>query len=608
MPGISGIISDRLNPGDRAALDSMIRCMLHEKFYKSGTFLSEQAGLAIGWVSHPSSFSDCMPVWNEGKNVCLIFSGEIYPDPSEIDRLRAEGHQFAGENADYLVHLYEELGLKFLERLNGWFCGVIVDLREEQTFLFNDRYGIGRICYHEDRGKFYFASEAKSLLRILPHLRSLDFKRLGEVFSCGAVLQNRTLFSGVSLLPGSSVWSFSKSQPTRKETYFEPRLWEEQPTLSEADYYEQLKETWKRVVPRYFPENEHVGLSLTGGVDSRMILAWAPRPPGGFPCYTFSGRYRDCNDVKLARQLAKLCHQPYQTIPIDGVFLSQFPALVEKVAYISEGNLDASATIDLFAQREARKIAPIRVTGTNGGELLRRLVMFKPQGLAEEILSPEMQGSVSEAASTYTEELNCHRLSFAAFKQTPWHMNSRMILERSQITLRLPYCDNELVRLSYQASPTLAEANDPALRLVAEGNPALARIGTDRALTLQSIPGIGKARHLIQEFTFKAEYAYDMGMPQWLARADRTLAPLRLENLFLGRHKFHHFRVYYRDELGRNVQEILLDPRTLSRPFLNRAGVESVVRGHIGGYRNYTMEIHRLLSIELMQRQLIEQN
>ena len=496
MPGIAGIISNRLNPGNRAELDSMIRSLLHEDFYKFGTFISEEAGLAVGWVTHPGSFSDCMPVWNEEKNVCLIFTGEDYRDCSGLDRLRTGGHQFSAQNASYLVHQYEDLGCKFLERVNGWFSGLIIDTRDEQAFLFNDRYGIGRVCYHEHAGRFYFASEAKSLLKVLPHLRSLDLKSLGEVFSCGSVLQNRTLFSGVSLLPGGSLWSFGKSQPVRKGEYFEPRSWEGLPILSEAGYYEQFKETWKRILPRYFPENESAGLSLTGGVDSRMILAWAPRPAGGLPCYTFSGRYRDCNDVKLARHLAKLSRQPYQTIPIDGVFLSQFPSLAEKVAYIGEGNLDASGTIDLFVQREARKIAPIRVTGTNGGELLRRLVMFKPTGLAQEMVNPDMGPSLSEAASTYAKELNCHKLSFTAFKQTPWYMNSKFVVERSQITMRVPFCDNELVRLSYQAPPSLAEANEPALRLIADGNSALGRIGTDRALQIQSFPGIGKARHL----------------------------------------------------------------------------------------------------------------
>jgi asparagine synthase (glutamine-hydrolysing) len=608
MPGIAGIISNRLNLENRAELDTMVRCLVHEAIHESGTFVSDEVGVAIGWVSHAGLFSNGMPVWNEERNICFVLTGEDYQDRAAIDRLRAEGHQFGAQNASYLVHLYEDLGLKALEQMNGWFSGLIVDLRKGQAFLFNDRYGVGRICYHEYDGKVYFASEAKSLLKVLPHLRSLDFKSLGEVFSCGSVLQNRTLFSGVSLLPGGSVWSFSKSQPTRKERYFEPRLWEELPALSEADYYEQLKETWKRILPRYFPVNESTGLALTGGVDSRMILAWAPRPPGALPCYTFSGRYRDCNDVKLARRLAKLGEQPYHTISIDGAFLSEFRSLAERVAYIGEGNLDASGTIDLFVQREARKIAPIRMTGTNGGELLRRLVMFKPAGLPARMLSPDMRRSTSEAESTYFRELNCHRLSFTAFKQTPWYMNSKFVVERSQITMRLPYCDNELVRLSYQAPPSLAQANEPALRLIAEGNPALGRVGTDRAIHMQPIPGIGKLRHFIQEFTFKAEYAYDVGMPQWLARADHALAPLHLENLFLGHHRVHHFRVYYRDELARYLHEVLLDPHTLHRPFLDGPGIEAMVRGHVSGYRNYTNEIHRLLIIELMQRQLIEQN
>jgi asparagine synthase (glutamine-hydrolysing) len=607
MPGITGIITNRLNADHRIQVDAMVKSLTYEDFYKPGSLVNEKAGVAVGWVSHAGSFSDCMPVWNENKTVLLVFTGEDYQDQSRIERLRAEGHEFDSRNATYLVHLYEELGLKFLEQINGWFSGLIVDLRENRIVLFNDRFGVGRICYHETEDGFYFSSEAKSLLNVLPHLRSLDLKSLGEVFSCGSVLQNRTLFSGVSLLPGGSVWSFSKSQPATKGTYFDPEAWEKQPSLGEADYYEQLKQTWQRILPRYLPGGERAGLSLTGGVDSRMILAWAPRQPGELPCYTFSGRYRDCNDVKLARRLAKLSQQPYHTIPIDGQFLSEFPSLAEKVAYVGEGNLDASGTIDLFVQREARRIAPIRVTGTNGGELLRRLVMFKPAGLPVEMLSPEMKRSTTEAASTYAEELKCHKLSFTAFKQTPWYMNSKFVVERSQITMRLPFCDNDLVGLSYQAPPSLAEANEPALRLIADRNLALGRIGTDRALHLQSIPGIGKARHLIEEFTFKAEYAYDVGMPQWLAQADHAVKPLRLENLFLGRHKFHHFRVYYRDELGAYLQEILLDPRTLGRPFLNRRTVEAMIRGHVGGYRNYTNEIHRLLTIELMYRRLIEQ-
>jgi asparagine synthase (glutamine-hydrolysing) len=608
MPGIAGIISHRFKAEARLQLDSMVRALMHEDFYTSGSFVNEKGGVAVGWVSHPGSFSDCMPVWNEEKNVLLVWTGEDYQERSRIDKLRTGGHEFSATNASYLVHFYEELGLKFLEDINGWFSGLLVDFQENRKVLFNDRFGIGRVCYYEDEHGFYFSSEAKSLLKIFPHLRALDIRSLAEMYSCGSVLQDRTLFSGISLLPGGSAWSFPQAQPTRKDRYFEPRIWEEQPKLNEADYYEQLKDTWQWILPKYFARDESAGLSLTGGVDSRMILACAPCPPGKLPCYTFSGRYRDCNDVKLARRLAELTHQPYQSIPIDGHFMSEFPSLVEKVAFIGEGNLDASGSIDLFVQREARKIAPVRVTGTNGGEVLRRLVMFKPTRLAAGLFSPEFERPLREAELTYTEELNCHRLSFTAFKQTPWYMNSKFVVERSQITVRLPFCDNELVRLSYQAPSRMAEDTELALRLVGDANPALAQIGTDRALRLGSFAGTGRARHLLQEFTFKAEYAYDYGMPQWLASLDHRLAPLHLERLFLGRHKFHHFRVYYRDELSSYVRDILLDARTLNRSFLRKEVVEEIVRGHLAGYRNYTLEIHKLLTIELVQRQLVEQN
>ena len=62
----------------------------------------------------------------------------------------------------------QDMGRGFLERLNGWFSGILVDLREQKLVLFNDRYGVNRIYYHEDAHRFYFSSEAKSLLKMLP--------------------------------------------------------------------------------------------------------------------------------------------------------------------------------------------------------------------------------------------------------------------------------------------------------------------------------------------------------------------------------------------------------------------------------------------------------
>jgi asparagine synthase (glutamine-hydrolysing) len=607
MPGIVGIISKRPSEQNHAVVKSMVQCLMHEPFYTDGTYINEELGLWLGWVNHEGSFSDCLPVWNEKKDICLLFSGEDFADQADVDALKMHRHEFAPDDASYLVHLYEEMGYAFLERLNGAFSGVLLDLREQKFVLFNDRYGVNRIYYYEDARGFYFSSEAKSLLKILPATRQLDLRSLGELFSCEAVLENRSLFSGISLLPPGSAWVFSRGEPVKKKTYFKQEAWESQPELSEGDFYEKLKETWTRVLPKYFRGKQSVGLSLTGGVDSRMILAWAPRLPGTLPCYTWGGKYRDCADVKIARRTAKVCRQPHNTILVGAEFLSHFHDLAEKAVYVSDGTMDVTGSIDLYVQRFARQIAPVRVSGVCGGEILRRLVMFKPDPPQRSLFDPELESSFRDAADTYSGQLQGDRLSFTSFKQAPWYMASKFTVERSQVTYRTPYFDNDLVSLAYQTPANLLH-NGPALRLIADGNPALGKIGTDRGLAFRSVPGVNRALHWYQEFTFKAEYAYDYRMPQWLARLDHAFAPLHLERLFLGRHKFHHFRVWYRDELSRWLTEMLLDSDARSRPYLRANSLEKIVKAHINGQRNYAFEIHKILTLEFIQRKLIELN
>ena len=608
MPGIAGIIEKRGTLKGAACLDQMTISLIHNSSYNSGVYRNESSGLAIGWAGPKDAFADCLPIWNETRDICLFFYGEDFTGQPDLLALKSRGHAFDPLTASYLVHLYEESGPKVLERLNGWFSGVLLDLRQRKTFLFNDRFGIGRIYYHETENAFYFSSEAKSLLKVLPELRELNLASLGEFFSLGCTLQDRTLFKGISLLPPASIWTFVPGSSPAKETYFHREKWESQPKLTPEDYYDALKQTWEKLLPRYLRGNAKVALSLTGGVDSRMILAWAKAGDGNLPCYTFGGRYRDCEDVKISRQIAGICRQPHQVIPLGERFLAGFPDLAKKTVYLSDGTMDVTGTIDLYVQHEARAISPVRVTGTNGGEILRSLVAFKPMPLSQTLFANDFQPHFQAAGQTYLDELKGNRLSFTAFKQAPWYMNSKFVVERSEVTLRMPYFDNDLVSLVYQAPPEATETNDLSLRLIKAGNPKLANIGTDRGVKFSPVPGLAAARHFWKEFTFKAEYAYDYGMPQWLAKTDHAFAPLHFERLFLGRHKFHHFRLFYRDELAGFVKEMLLDHAACSRSYLQRKTVEKMVNGHVKGNRNHTLELHKLLTTELIHRTLLNHN
>jgi asparagine synthase (glutamine-hydrolysing) len=535
-----------------------------------------------------------------------MFSGEDFRDLAEIEDLKVRGHECDPENASYLVHLYEEKGIKFIETLNGRFSGLLADLRERKIVLFNDRYGLGRIYYHENARGFYFASEAKALLRVLPELRQIDMVSLGELFSCGCPLQNRTIFSGISQVPGGSAWVFSNMREMKRENYFRPEVWENQLPLNEDEYYDKLRETFKRVLPRYYRGERGVAVSLTGGIDSRMIMAWTRHPPGALPCYTFGGMFRDCNDVKIARQVAEICSQPHEVISVGREFLSQFPDLAEKTVYLTDGAMDVSGSPDLFVNKIARQVATVRLTGNYGGEILRNIVAFKPTQLFEGIFDSQFREFVRTASLTYHSELAQPRLSFIAFKQVPWHHYSRLSLESSQVTMRTPYLDNDLVSLAYQAPTDLSMGNEPFMRLIAEGNASLGSIRTDRSALYHSGRIRNRIQSLYQTITFKAEYAFDYGMPHWLAKLDSTLTQLHLEKLFIGRHKFYHFRLWYRTELAEYLKDILLDPRTRSRPYFSGQNLEKIVLGHTRGEQNYTLELHRALTVELIQRQLIE--
>ena len=308
----------------------------------------------------------------------------------------------------------------------------------------------------------------------------------------------------------------------------------------------------------------------------------------------------------MARQVAGICGQPHQLIPVGDEFLQSYARYAERSIYLSDGTVDVSRSPDLFVSERAREISPVRIAGTYGSEVLRRVRSYKFGEPARNLFQPEFVASVRDADSPYKELLRSHPVSFAVFRPAPQHGVDA--LEHTQFSVRSPYLDNEMVKIAYRAPKSDSSASDVfanhqiCLRLIEDGNPALARIRTDRGLAGPTGRLSSAAARVYQEFTFKAEYAYDYGMPQWLAGVDHALASLHLERLFLGRHKFYHFRVWYRDALAPFVKEILLDPHTLSRPYLNRSGMERMVGEHLKGNGNYTSEITKALSLEFIHR------
>ena len=605
MPGIVGLITKKPSEQAREELCQMVKAIRHEPFYTIGTWIDESLGIYVGWSAANNSLSSRMPLRNEKGDVVLVFSGEEFASPETARRLKERGHAINGHGPAYLVHLYED-DPSFPAGLDGMFHGLVVDRKRGTATLFNDRYGMYRIYCHEAKDAFYFAAEAKAILTVRPELRKANARSLGEFVALSCVLQDRTLFEGIHRLPGASTWTFRGGSVERKSTYFQPREWEEQPPLDSESYYRDLRETVSRTLPKYFNNGERIGIALTGGLDTRIIMAWQRAASESLSCYTFGGPFRDSEDVLVARRVASVCGHPHQVISVDGDFLKSFPHYAERTMYLTEGCVDLSRSPDLYVSERAREIAPIKVVGTYGSEIIRQAPMFKPVEPTPGLFRAELLSEVQKAATTYAELRREHPLTFSAFRQSPWYHSGVLALEQTQLTVRSPFLSNDFVRAVFRA-PKSAHANgDVRLRLIGDGNAALGQIPSDRGVGGASGPLSRMLSRAILEFSFRSEYAYDTGMPQWLARIDHLFSPLHPEKLFLGRHKFYHFRVWYRDALSGYVRDMLLDSRTLSRPYLERKGVEAAVLGHLKGDRNYTTDIHKLLSLELLHRLFLD--
>jgi asparagine synthase (glutamine-hydrolysing) len=483
---------------------------------------------------------------------------------------------------------------------------VLADKQNGTANLFNDRFGMHRVYYYETKETFYFAAEAKAILAVRREVRSIDPDGLAEFVSCGCTLGNRTLFKDIRVLPPASSWSFRRASIEQKVTYFEPREWEEQSPLEPEPYYQQLRQAFSESLPRYLGGPERVGVSLTGGLDSRMIMSWCRAAAGSLPCYSFGGMYRESQDVRVARRVAQACGQEHEVIPVGEEFLAQFPHYSERAVFLTDGCVEVKHAPDLYVNERAARIAPVRLTGNYGGEVLRRVRAFKPVDPVPGLFHPSFTQHIKRAREKYRGYVQEHPLSFALFRQAPWHHYGLLCLEQSQLSIRSPFLDNDVVRTVFRAPQSAVTSDDVSLRLIADGNPELRRIRTDRG-SGGGLPGwIAAMQRAKLGFTFKAEYAYDYGMPQALARIDHSVASLHLERLFLGRHKFFHFRVWYRDALANYIREMLLDSRTLSRPYLERDVLESIVKGHLKGNHNYTTAIHKILTLEHFHRLFID--
>lgn len=466
--------------------------------------------------------------------------------------------------------------------LNGRHHGILIDKRNRKTILFNDRYGLHRTYYFEGENAFYFSTEAKAILKVCPQLRQIDMVSLAELFIYNCVLENRSLFRNIDLLPCASFWTFhGNERVNKKECYFIPSALERQTLLEKEFHYERLRYVFQKVIERYFRAEDKAGVFITRDLDNRIILANAKFGQGKLPCYTLSAM-SGYNNATEDRKIAEAVGQMLHIVTLDAEFLNQYCDLAEKAVYISDGNMGISGAAELYLYKKAREIAPLQLSGNYGGAILRKNKLIHLNDFNRSIFNNEFQATLNQAFETYREFPSTsltHNLNIGI----PWAEYAKLSIGQSQLIIRIPFLDNDFVELMYRAPDEIMDSDEVSLRLIKDGNPRLAKIAIGSSINLSIVDTYRKVLGGILNKLNKSVLVRIVGPYTQL-----------------------HGDVAFRNELSHYAKEILLERRAMNRPYINKPFLEHIIVAHTEGNKNYTNEINLLLTAELVHRLFID--
>jgi len=598
MPGIFGVIDKTRSRSDldqachRRAFDLMAAAMMYEPSYRCSRHEFPALGVYAGWVGRTDTAASSAPV--EVLGVSLFVAGEFSIDAGGADAARRAIQTYVGAPQN------------FPAGVGGQCSALLVDEMRRTVLLFNDRLGIERLFVYENDERYVFSSEAKAILAAVRATRSFDPAGLAEFLGTGCTFGEQSLFRDIRILRPSTVVELTGDGRARERRYFEAATWEALQPLPQRQFLGELAEALDESVRHHTSPQGSVALSLTGGLDSRMVIAAARAADGSVPCYTFGSMYRDTYDVRVARAVARACGQPHHVLVLDDVFVRTSPEWLERAINISDGYLGLSGAAELYLNRLARGVAPVRVTGNYGGELLRGFRAFKGSIPRGDFLAPEMARQVQEANDAFAALGEMRPLTFTLLCQAPSGYG-RYAIERSQVGVRSPFLDQRVINLLYRSPGRFAPGTEPSTFLVERHRPDLLGIATDRGRLGRGGRLRRGALHLYRELLFRGEYWTGHGATHGIAALTRGRSGHLLEGLFTGRHKFLHPRIWMRGRLGEYVSDVLGGDFEDALPSVFRPGaIRRMIEQHVQGSHNYWQEIDKLLTLAVAHRTLLK--
>jgi asparagine synthase (glutamine-hydrolysing) len=287
MCGICGQFNfGNREPVERRCIEAMTKTLVHRGPDDEGYYITGPLGFGFRRLSIIDLGGGHQPMSDREESVWVVFNGEIYNFPELRRQLEGHGHVFrSSSDTEVIIHGYKQWGDEVLNRLNGMFGLAIWDVRRQRLILARDPFGIKLLYYRVAGDRLYFGSEMRAIRAAMRESAEIDPTSLNLFLRYRYTPSPYTIIKGVyKLAPGTKLTVQNGLYEVSRWYNFKPTPFS--PAKSPGEAREELTELYKQAIRRQLISDVPVGLLLSGGIDSGLLLALMNLNGNSWPTYT----------------------------------------------------------------------------------------------------------------------------------------------------------------------------------------------------------------------------------------------------------------------------------------------------------------------------------
>ncbi|MBI3118270.1 MAG: hypothetical protein HYZ00_06275 [Candidatus Hydrogenedentes bacterium] len=344
MPGILGVVSSDPEMV-QSCLGRMIPPLLHRPWYEVQSVAD--SGCALACVS----LDDRMGVAREGGTL-LTFHGEISNRAALLERLPQMTHPEAGiwPLARLLLHVFLRHGVQPLQRLNGYFALALWEGTSRRLTIITDRGGCAKVHYWRRGGLFLFAPESKAIVWHPAFNKTLDELGFYELLCLTYLLDDRTLFRDIRLVPPAHVLTCTPDSLACTRYWNHEIAPAEDPAAPLERYADGYYERLREAVRRRLPEST-TGVLLTGGLDSRVLAGLMRQEDPHATYHSITTSDPAGHDAKFAVRIARVSRFQHHFIRVGADYLPRYaPEAIRRIEGLATAHICWSIASDTLVE------------------------------------------------------------------------------------------------------------------------------------------------------------------------------------------------------------------------------------------------------------------